>query len=77
MNHCVEYAAGRNYKWLVGSYRPTAKNGMVKDFYAQFGFASAPSADGSTQWRLRVDSYQPSKVYLRSTGLVAVLGSVG
>ena len=77
MNHCVEYAAGLNYKWLVGSYRPTAKNTMVKDFYAQFGFAPAPSADGSTQWRLRVDSYHTSKVYLRSNGMVDVLEGVG
>ena len=77
MNHCVEYAAGRQYKWLVGSYRPTAKNGMVKDFYKQFGFTPAPHADGSTEWRLRLDSYQPSRVYLRSTGMLDALESIG
>lgn len=77
MNHCVDYAAGRNYKWLVGTYRPTAKNAMVKDFYAQFGFTPASNADGSTEWRLKVDSYRPAKVYLRASAMVDALESVG
>jgi FkbH-like protein len=73
MNHCVEYAASRNYKWVVGSYRPTAKNGMVKDFYAQFGFIPTPQPDGGTEWRLDVASYRPANVYLRCSSLAVAV----
>ncbi|CAA2157050.1 hypothetical protein MBRA_02467 [Methylobacterium brachiatum] len=38
---------------LVGTYRPTPKNGMVRDHYERLGFA-ADGADetGATRWRL-------------------------
>ena len=73
MNHCVEYAASHGYQWIVGRYRPTAKNAMVKGFYAQFGFSPAPKPDGSTEWRLEVDFYQPAKVHLRLASMVGAL----
>jgi FkbH-like protein len=67
MNHCVEYAASHSFRWLTGEYRPTTKNGMVKNFYAQFGFEQLPeSADGSARWRLEVASYQPATVFMRA-----------
>jgi FkbH-like protein len=72
MNHCAEYAASRGYKWLAGEYRATAKNAMVKDFYAQFGFQPVSrSSDGSTKWRLEVAAYQPRTVFMRSTEVLA------
>jgi FkbH-like protein len=39
---------------LVGRYRPTAKNGIVKDLYPGFGFAphGADPASGETAWVL-------------------------
>jgi len=68
MNHCVEYAARLSKQWVVGEYRPTAKNAMVKNFYEQFGFEpSAASADGSIQWRLDVARYQPAVTFMNAT----------
>jgi FkbH-like protein len=45
-------AADRGYRWVTGSYVPTAKNGMVRELYARFGFARDDAGDhGATRWR--------------------------
>lgn len=41
-------ARAHQVRWLVGSYVPTAKNGMVEDHYARLGFDRL-TADGTTQ----------------------------
>lgn len=42
-----------------GYYLPTAKNGMVRDFYARQGFRKVSEAeDGSAVWRLELDGYE-------------------
>jgi len=75
MNHIVEFAAGRGYRWIAGEYRPTAKNSMVKNFYAQFGFeAESDGSQGSIRWRLDVSAYRPATVFMRS---VEAGGAVG
>jgi len=38
---------------------------MVRDFFAQFGFAQIAEKDGETQWALRTDSYRPSRVFIK------------
>ena len=44
---------------VYGYYYPTAKNGMVRDFYSQLGFAKvSEDADGSTVWKRDIESYQ-------------------
>jgi len=45
---------------LIGYYRPTPKNGMVKDFYPALGFSrheTAPEAGNATVWRLDLAGY--------------------
>jgi FkbH-like protein len=39
-----EQAAAAGARQLVGEYRPTAKNGIVKDFYSQHGFVARDGA---------------------------------
>jgi FkbH-like protein len=42
---------------LVGVYRPTERNGMVRDHYRGLGFSQiATQADGETVWSLAVDT---------------------
>jgi FkbH-like protein len=42
---------------LVGVYRPTERNGMVRGHYANLGFGEIdPSADGTTYWELATDA---------------------
>lgn len=63
MNRIVEAARALGRPWLTGAYEPTAKNAMVSDFFAQFGFErTGTAADGGTAWRLRVASYEPQPV---------------
>ena len=85
MNHCVEYAARSGKKWIVGEYRPTAKNGMVKNFYQQFGFEPSPPAEdlgrllagtlGSATWRLEVARYQPVATFMKPTEVPSELAA--
>ncbi len=63
LNLLVEAAAEHGISQLLGEYRPTEKNGMVKDHYAKLGFqAVSTEAEGSsteTLWRLDVAGYVP------------------
>lgn len=48
----------RGIETVVGHYYPTAKNGMVKNLYADFGFEKvSEDADGNTEWKLLIDGY--------------------
>ena len=45
-------------KNIVGYYYPTAKNGMVKEFYANYEYAiTSVDEDGNTEWRINADNY--------------------
>jgi len=64
MTRVVNFAKEKGLERVIGEYIPTAKNKMVQDFYAQFGFEKISEQDGRTLWRLDVNSYQPRKVYI-------------
>lgn len=65
MNHVVQVARQRGYPEIKGVYLPTAKNAMVMNFYAQFGFRKVDERpDGAATWVLRVDAYQARPTYL-------------
>lgn len=53
---------------LVGIYRPTAKNGMVKDHYRKLGFTLASETDDAATWTLDVAGYAPRAVPIAVTG---------
>lgn len=56
----AEALAKRGAKRLVGLYRPTAKNAIVRDFYPSLGFAAAGDEDGADLWeKLLVGSAAP------------------
>lgn len=66
MDALVADAAARGVRWIEGYYYPTAKNAMVRDFYAGMGFAkTAEEADGSTTWRLAVAEYEPKHPHMK------------
>jgi len=68
MNHCVEYAARCGKQWIVGEYRPTAKNAMVKNFYEQFGFEPCEGGEnGASRWLLEVAQYRPEVTFMTAT----------
>jgi predicted enzyme involved in methoxymalonyl-ACP biosynthesis len=52
---------------IIGEYRPTAKNGMVREHYAKLGFERlAEAEDGSTTWRLDLTTYTPRPTFIAS-----------
>jgi FkbH-like protein len=59
---CAELGAER----LIGMYRPTEKNGMVREMYPTLGFSLVEEApDGSTRWALELDEFMPAEVPMR------------
>ncbi len=66
MNCVVQEAAHLDLELVAGTYIPTAKNAMVREFFPRFGFEKAgETPDGSTRWRLRVADYQYRKTYIQ------------
>lgn len=69
----VDRCSGVGIKRLVGYYLPTAKNGMVEDFYTKLGFApseierNAAMPDGATVWELSLANYIRKNRYIRIT----------
>jgi FkbH-like protein len=60
MNRIVNTARERGLERVRGEYIPSAKNGMVKDFWSKFGFENV--ADG--QWEMNVANYAPSTTWI-------------
>ena len=60
LQHIITQAAQEKAVSLVGSFIPTARNGIVKDHYKKLGFQrlSVQSNDGSEQWELVIKNYQ-------------------
>jgi FkbH-like protein len=58
---CAEMGTAR----LIGMYRPTEKNSMVKDLYGRLGFSKlSEDSDGSSRWQLALKDYvaQPTPI---------------
>ncbi|MBQ9391572.1 MAG: HAD-IIIC family phosphatase, partial [Lachnospiraceae bacterium] len=60
MDELVDKARNSGIKKLVGYYYPTAKNSMVKDFYATQGFNKvSEDSEGNTVWEFLItDDYE-------------------
>ena len=66
MNHVVGEASRLYLDVVAGTYIPTAKNAMVKEFFAKFGFQKVrEKADGTTHWELRVADHSYRKTYIQ------------
>ncbi len=63
MNHVFAIALDLGLSFVSGEYVPTTKNGMVKDFWAQFGF----EPKNSTTWRKPVAAHTPATVWIQET----------
>ena len=66
MDAVVSDAVARGVTTVVGWYYPTAKNAMVRDFYAQMGFTKVSEGeDGTAEWRLEIAGYQPRSPHIK------------
>ena len=65
LNLIAEQARRMGATRLVGEYRPTAKNGMVKDHYAALGFTVVESnSDGMSRGVLALADFNPADVFM-------------
>jgi FkbH-like protein len=71
MNHIFSWAAANGIRRIEGVYIPTKKNGMVKQFYARFGFAqvSVSEDNGTTRWQLPVTDYRPATTFFKDVSI--------
>ena len=65
MDELVEKAKAAGIKKLVGYYYPTAKNAMVKEFYALQGFKKITEDEaGNTVWEFMIDDSYKKKQHV-------------
>ena len=49
---------------MIGLYRPTAKNGMVRDHYTKLGFSCDPALDDGSRSILDLRTYKPIDTFI-------------
>lgn len=54
MDSVVQACQACGIETILGYYYPTAKNAMVKEFYAAMDFTKIQEEDGSTVWRFEI-----------------------
>jgi FkbH-like protein len=68
LNYLCEEAMSRKVKCLRGQYIPTAKNGLVRNHYADLGFRKIKAKpDGHTVWQLTLADYEPLRNFIKRT----------
>jgi len=66
MNRVLEHAQQLGLSRVTAKFIPTAKNGMVKDFFRQFGFVKiAEDANGEVRWSITTSEYLPWRTLMR------------
>jgi FkbH-like protein len=67
LNVVMAEAARLGARKLIGEYRPTAKNDMVREHYAKLGFAAATAgADHATRWARSVEDFVPNPTFIQN-----------
>ena len=59
LNELARLALARGCRRLLGSYLPTAKNEMVRDFYPSMGFSLLVESETNRDFELILDNFQP------------------
>lgn len=72
MNKIFEYARRVGCDRVIGRYIPSPKNGMVKNFFAQFGFERVSSDDAEgILWSMRPSDYVEREIFITEASLLA------
>jgi FkbH-like protein len=66
LREILKHARKSNIEKLVGAYLPTARNGLVRDHYANLGFSKVRQEEsGSTFWEFHVSQPPPEGAPMR------------
>ena len=61
LTELLYHAREHGIRSLIGVYRPTGRNAMVREHYSKLGFARyAEHEDGTTEWRISTEADVPS-----------------
>lgn len=67
MDTFIEVCRESGIREVVGHYYPTAKNGMVKELFAELGFKKiSETEDGRTDWSVQISSYTNRNKVIKS-----------
>ena len=61
-NLIVEAARRDGVQQLVGTYRPTPKNELVREHYARLGFTRTADSAEAVSWTLELAGFAPAEV---------------
>lgn len=65
LDELVRAAKEQGIAEIIGNYYPTAKNGMVKNLFADFGFEKiAEDGEGNTKWQLFTEKYENKNLHI-------------
>jgi FkbH-like protein len=59
LNELARLAKARDCQCLLGTFLPTPKNEMVRDFYSRMGFTLTAESETKREFELRLDAFQP------------------
>jgi FkbH-like protein len=65
LNELARLAKSRGCRSLLGTYLPTSKNEMVRDFYPRMGFTLTSESETKREFELRLDNFQPLETKIR------------
>lgn len=63
LNTLVDYARKNRFKYIIGEYLPTLKNGMVKEHYPKLGFEKVEGTE-SDLYVLDINTYNNRECYI-------------
>jgi FkbH-like protein len=66
LNELVRLAKWKNCTSLKGLYLPTAKNEMVRDFYARMGFTLITETESRREFELGLEAFQPALTRIKT-----------
>ena len=64
MNNLMEAAKEAGAEEIIGYYFPTKKNGMVSDFYTQYGFDLLKESPEAKIWAIELKNYVKRKTHI-------------
>ena len=67
LNQIAAEARARGIRRLIGVYRPTERNGMVREHYAKLGFVRVAATEGEDRWVLELAQFTARDVPITIT----------
>ena len=65
LNELVRLAKWKNCTRLEGTYLPTPKNEMVRDFYGKMGFTLTAESETKREFELRLENFSPRETKIK------------